>query len=554
MWQLTLVGSATANTSVRPDSITSAGLVRGVRRPLTAAFLAALSVLLLVWTSPDIGLTWDEPTYMEAGTSYASWVTEFASDPAKALSDSAIRAAWDINHEHPPVDKLWSGLVWNAASGVLEDITAHRLGNMLLAGLLVGLVYLMIADDCGDMAGLAAVGAMLTMPRLFFHAHLAALDFPAAAATTAVCYLFWRTCAQSGLRWSIWLGVAYGLASGMKVTALFDIPIVLLLWTVVYQRRIRTVGRLFVMVGVGLLVWLLFWPWLYHDTWQRVIEYIRFMTVDHYVVGQWYRNRFFMPPPWHYPFVITLAVVPLTTTLLAGVGAVAAARRHQALGALLLLGALVPMLLLASGKSQLFDGERLWLPTFPFIAALAGLGFAQLARAIQWAVGRVGRTVWAGPIVATAAVVSLAPQTVAAADLYPHLLSYYSESVGGLIGATQLGLETTYWADTYGQALPYLNTHALPGAMVWVEADDVMLYYQRTGQLRRDLRIASPHGSQGIVKGVEGYAAPFQDADFVVVEYRQSGLDGGLRRLMAERTPAYQVSYRGTPLMEIYEH
>jgi len=40
--------------------------------------------------------------------------------------------------------------------------------------------------------------------------------------------------------------------------------------------------------------------------------------------------------------------------------------------------------------------------------------------------------------------VLFAPHLTITAHMYPHLLSYYSEAVGGLRGATRLGLETTY--------------------------------------------------------------------------------------------------------------
>ena len=73
---------------------------------------------------------------------------------------------------HPPLDKVWSGLAWSAARFALDDLTAHRLGNILLGGALVGMLYHMVATSAGPVAGLAAAAALLTMPRFFFHDQL----------------------------------------------------------------------------------------------------------------------------------------------------------------------------------------------------------------------------------------------------------------------------------------------------------------------------------------------------------------------------------------------
>ncbi len=517
-----------------------------------AVVVAVCTIVVLAASSHDIGLTWDEPIYMEAAESYVGWVAELVSAPADALSTREIVAHWELNHEHPPADKLWSGLVWEGARFVFDDVTAHRLGNILVAGLLAALVYLLVAHDTGWLAGVAAVAALFSMPRLFFHAHLATLDLPAATGIFGVCYLFWRDRARSDFRADLYLGVAYGLAMSTKITALVATPMVLGLWMMLFQRRLRTFARLLVMGIVGVVVAVLLWPWLYHDTVSGIQQYGLFMTVDHYRIAQWYLNRSFDRPPWHYVPVLTLAVVPLTTLLLAGLGVVTAVRSRPAFGWLLIGAAIVPMLFLASGKSDVYDGERLWMPTFPFIAALAGIGFGAIANALQRLARHLRQPRLLGPLVGLAGAVAMLPQLAAAGDLYPHLLSYYSEPVGGLPGANRLGLETTYWSDTYDEVLSYLNANGPPGAMVWAESHDVLLYYQHTGQLRADLRVASHHGAEGIVPGVHGYTAAVTDADFVVIQYRQSGFTREVSEFIRTRTPEYRLLRDGVPLMEVY--
>ena len=85
----------------------------------TALVLAIFTLILLVSTAPKIGLTWDEPAYITAARSYMGWFSELISNPSEALSDEVIDTYWNPNHEHPPVDKIWSGIVWSGARHVL---------------------------------------------------------------------------------------------------------------------------------------------------------------------------------------------------------------------------------------------------------------------------------------------------------------------------------------------------------------------------------------------------------------------------------------------------
>jgi hypothetical protein len=501
-----------------------------------ALIIAAFTVALLLGTAPNIGVTWDEPAYMVAAESYTAWFGVLASDPGFALSAEGIRGHWQVNHEHPPLDKIWSGLVWRLTRPILDDLTAHRLGNMLLAGGLVGLVYWVVARHGGrelagawalhspNGAGLMAAGALLTMPRFFTHAHLAALDVPAAFAMFAT-------------------------------TALF-----------LFRRRLYLLRRLAVMASVGLPLPLLIWPWLYREFVPRALEYLLFLTIDHWEIGQWYLGRFTMPPPWHFPFLIVVAVVPLTLTLLymLGIARTVVDRacpecregNTRAFGGLLVLGALVPMLALAAGGSAVYDNDRMLMSSFPFLAALAGLGYdwivGPLCRWAQRVSGPVGQA--ALPFLLAAAL--LIPHIASAARLYPHLLSYYSEAIGGLPGASRLGLETTYWSETYAEAIPYLNAHAQAGDTVWVQewSHDVMHYYQLRGLLRRDLWINWPaYGSSVFAaQGVRGHPIPLGEADHIVLQYRQTGFEPAVWELIETRIPTYQLSYRGVPLIEVY--
>jgi hypothetical protein len=404
---------------------------------------------------------------------------------------------------------------------------------------------------------MAAIGSLLTMPRFFFHAQLGALDVPATVAMVSVVLLFWRTRRRRGIGWSIVLGLVWGMALATKINALFVMP-ALGLWAIAIERRPMLVGRLVLMGLIGFPFSLLLWPWLYHDGWNRLVEYIAFITVKHWQIGQWYFGRFYLPPPWHFPFVMIVVVVPLALTTLWLAGAVRVVRggRAESLGWLCLFCALISMLALATGKSVVYDNERLAMAAFPFLAALAGRGFVAIAQGMHVLARRSGRDFSREAAAAMLALVCFVPQTVMAGFRYPYLLSYYSASIGGLPGAARLGLEHSYWCQTYVAALPYLNERAPRGALIWIEewSHDVLLYYQKIGRLRSDLRITSGNGAQSVFGSAvtKPINEPIGVADIAIVEYRQGGFGEITPVYIQNRTPAYRLARSGVTLMEIY--
>jgi 4-amino-4-deoxy-L-arabinose transferase-like glycosyltransferase len=526
---------------------------------LIALLLAVLTVLLLVVSAPHIGVVWDEPTYFVAAETYPAWFGELFTRPRQAISQEGIAAYWEFQHEHPPFAKLWAGIVWRGSRYLLDDLTAHRFGNILLSGLLVALLYLFLTREYGRTAGFVGTAALMTMPRFFFHAHLATLDVPVTLMIFAVTYVFWLRRNRPGLQWTLLLGLVWGLGLATKINALFVPPIVLFAWTLLFQRQRYLFIRLALMGVIGSLFFFASWPWLYHDSVNRVLSYLGFLTLDRYTTEQYYFGELYAAPytpvPWHFPFVFTAVVIPFSLFLLAAI-AVFYTMRHKddrAFGGLLILGAFVPLLVFTTPYGQPFDNERLLMPAFPFVAALAGIGFVRIIPLVGQLAESRNIMLRKPQIVSILAAVAFGPHLLLAYDLYPHLLSYYSEAVGGAYGARVLQLETTYWCESYAQTLSYLNTHAPHEAVVWGECHDVLLYYQLQGKLRPDLQIAKRPGSTVAFPGIELTQATYAEADFIVIQYRQSGHYRAMREWVYPREPVYEYKYRRLRLAEVYE-
>jgi 4-amino-4-deoxy-L-arabinose transferase-like glycosyltransferase len=521
----------------------------------SAIFMACVIAIILTITAPTIGLTFDETIYIKAADSNAQWMYMLIKDPVRALKADVIDTYWAYNHQSPPLEKIWSGIVWLVSRHFFNFIVANRLGVILLTAFLVALVYLIIAGSFGTKAGLFASVAMMSLPRFFFHAHLAELDVPVAVASFALTFLFWKTLDRKSWAWPVLWGIAWGLAVATKFNAVL-VQIALLVWVILFRRKWSVFLRLILMCLVAIPTFFLSWPWLYYHTWSRVVDYVNFY-LHHGNLGQWYYGQFYLPPPWHFVFVMLWAVVPLTVMALFLIGIVRGGngKRDGGLAWLMTLCAFVSISPFIFGKNLVYDNERLFMSIFPYLAALAGIGFG-------WLVASLSRHLISGkwaflinPISLVLGIALVTPQVVSMVGLYPHLLSYYSEGVGGLPGATKLGLETTYWGETFVSAIPFINAHAKPGDAIWIEDKAVPLMYQDSGFLRQDVWFMSKYPQS--LSGQEGYGV-FGEADWYVFQYYQtiygpSGEAGYLPlQILSHQTPVFEVSYRGVPLLKIY--
>jgi hypothetical protein len=302
--------------------------------------------------------------------------------------------------------------------------------------------------------------------------------------------------------------------------------------------------------AIGMALFVTMWPWLYHDTANRLLYYVlmasRFKDRPQFYLGQTLPHV-----PWHYPFVITLAVVPVAITTMYMLGIFRVLRQHseaqrREIGRLFLLNALAPLLFAATGLQAAYSGERHFIPAYPYLACLAGIGFGTTFSAMTSAWHRASPA--ADPtrvrlVTACLLALLLLPALWSMARLHPYQLSYYSELVGGLPGATRLGLETTFWCESYQEALPYLDANAQDGASVWAENPFVLRFYQGQGMLRSDLKVV---GGDLVAPTV---------ADYVVAQTRETGYSyvPEIVAIMRQYEPAVTVSREGVAVLHLYE-
>ncbi len=395
-------------------------------------------------------------------------------------------------------------------------------------------------------ASIVSVLILLSMPRLFFHAHLAALDIPGALAYVFTLLLFWHTKHYRAWWIGIIFGVVWGLALATKVNAAFAIP-VLGVWWLCCSRQWYLFGRLLLAGIIAPFVFVGVWPWLWVDTWTRLIDYLNWLTVDHWQIPQWFMGQLYLPPPWYFGVTMVLMVTPLTLLVLGALGLRWANREERSYVLLLAIAAIMPLIALMM-SSVVYDNDRLLMPFFVVWALLATHGVLLVGSWLSYRHPQRQRYMWLVVVV-----LSVMPAMTQMRILWPHLLSYYSESVGGLPGAARLQMDHTYWNESYHSAFRYLDVHAPKDARVWLEpwSLDVPHTYQRAALIRRDIQFGSDGG--GSAWGMPVAQFSHIDADYAVVTHRFAGWTPAIRALVAgNNEPVYVVERHGVVLLEVY--
>ncbi len=482
---------------------------------------AVVAFLLLFLTSGAIGVTWDEPIYNTTAEAAVRWLGLIARGSlTQAFDPFTFGISWGLANEHPPLMRIINGLGWASTRDLLPVPISHRFGALVLAAIAMGVLVVAVARQWGMAGGLFAGAALLTMPRVFFHAHLSALDFPLAA--------FWllatlglHAAVQKPRWWSpLLIGGGLGLALLTKINAVLLIPY-WALWLLLFQRRRWALMAFVFSLPVGLAVLIGGWPWIWKDPIGGLVNWVKFFQV-HFNIGQWFAGNFYVNTPWYAPFVIVAITTPALTLLIAAYGAAygvqkPAGNQTRAWTALHLLGLIATLGYYALPVTSLHDQDRLLLPAFVHLAALAGGGFAMLIRRIRQ------------PLMSFAlAGLLLTPGIIGIARTHPFELSYYNALIGGPAGAHRLGMETVYFASTYGYFLPELNQ--LPaGSTLWVMPNswDVLYYYQIHGLLRSDLVLLRPPGWGSFYDGLGvPYAiGALESADYALIERRQTSFN-----------------------------
>jgi hypothetical protein len=426
-------------------------------RPRWGLWLPAgvLLAVFLLQTLPAIGLK--SPTFDETG------------DIAAGLSYLQTGTVW-LNLQHPPLLKelsavlLWIGGVRlpaeaqqqgrerDAGSALIQANGPDRVMwlarlPLVAVALMLGVVLFMWGRELlGERAALCAVFIYVLDPNIVAHSYLATTDVGFAAFAMLFLFTLWRYLKQPDLKHVVICGVTLGLALASKFSAVFLVPIAVVL-VVAGGRKMADAARDLLLMGLAaLIVVQIFYfspagPFLYKAGMEQVNR-------DHnpnynVFMGGEFDHRFAS-----YFAVTWLLKEPLAATLAAAVGLWFVLRGKDVDRRAKLFLLLPPSVLFLAYTIWADDlGIRYLLPVLPFAFLLGGAGLARMPRA--------------------AAVALAAWMVIAAAGIWPDHLSYFNEAACllrepakvGLDGGSKCGI---YWLDDsnidWGQGYKQLKT------------------------------------------------------------------------------------------------
>lgn len=504
--------------------------VSGASRTRDLAVSLAVAIacaLLLLLTSPPLPIVWDEGDTIE-----------------RAESLTATGEPWPyttLREGHPPLSGILVALGERIAPGWLDPLTRYRFGPCLFFALAAGAMFYRLRRDYALwIVPIVAVGVLLTMPRMFAHAHFATLDGP----LTAAWVLAWATFAPACRRWylSPLLGVALGLTLSAKFTGwLAIVPFVA--WATLYHDR-RAAIALAIGVPVALAVFIAVNPPLWSDpvAGLRTFFELNLNRADHRglnITTQFLGRMYDLdhPLPFYNTLVWTMIVVSPMSLLLAGIGIVATVRRWRTdpTSMLLVLQWATLIIVRATPWAPPHDGIRLFLPSFAFLAALAGVGAGRgLYRETLYSTEKIVAQGWAKVMIG----IVLTMGTVDAVGYFPHGLSFYNRLIGGLRGATRLGMEPTYWWDA-------------------LDSETLQWLARNTGPHEKVAFAAAPPKNLELLKGWGRLARVPSDTGkfrWYVIQRRPSAWQAVDRRLIEHAKPAYQMTFKGVPLLDVYDY
>lgn len=542
------------------------------------------------------GVVWDETRHISNAKARLYSVYSIATGKPQLDMCSIDKLPEDPEDE----DRCWAGrprlsisvagITWGAAmalSGmsldVVSSVAAHRISTLIFTSLCIFFLVLFAFETYGTKAALLSSAALIFIPRFFIHSLYTTLDAPIASMMLIASYFIWK--GTKSRKYAIASGIVFGLALATKVTA-FLLPLAIVPWLLICYRdrilkrikslaagRIEPTPAVFLLASLIIIspvVFLIIWPWLWNDTLPRLLGYVG-LNAAHSVsmnVATFYLGESYIEVPWHYSWVMLLATVPATILFFSILGGIRTLKEGLSMenraSLLLLFGFLLLPLVFTSPLATPHDAMRMYLPTFPFLAMLAGIGGSTLLEFIR------GRRASILALFAVLLMISV-PGAIAISQGTHAAANYYSLVVGGTEGAYERGFEMDYYGESYNDVVLWLNENAPNGSSIFTHAAwNIMETYKygdigqiayRIGQGKHSLdSVASGLGTftfeqAGLLSNDIKLAENEEDSDYYIILNRRSLVERSekIGKYLKNCSPIYTIYSGGVPQAFVYK-
>lgn len=189
----------------------------------------AAALVVLIPTTGDIGLTWDEPAYRHSQVMSAQWWEQVFqartwNEIRELLDPDVLLYYWPYGRYginfHPPLAGQLNLATHALFGSWMKDIPSRRLATVIEFAVTVALGFGFLARRYGILVGLTTAGSLLFLPRLYGQAHLIDTDIPGLLLWGATAIAFWKGVSEpDAVGWRVLVGVLLGLAFVEKMAA-----------------------------------------------------------------------------------------------------------------------------------------------------------------------------------------------------------------------------------------------------------------------------------------------------------------------------------------------
>lgn len=437
----------------------------------------------LFTTISDTGVTYDEPTYfhytLNILNTSKTFHEKFQTTPGS----------------HPVFTYLWTIPFYLLTKNILPITTALRIGTSVFYLLFLCVFYFFIKKHFSTFFAFASTIILIGMPRVFFHSHLLALDFPIMALYFMSAAFFYEAITTQKKRIIFFAGITLGALLATKLTGalLFLALFIFLIYSKKKQNtlntsiQLRTLTLLFFIAGITFTI---FSPHLYENPF-KIFSYPKLYATtqsDIFIFGKSYSA--WHPTAYLYVPLTLLTTINLFPILLALIGIfIFVKNREKPVHIYFLIIFFATLLFFEWPFVLKRNGERYFLMLYPFLALFAGAGANKLATFLTLKIRQRITTFFIDRIIRVLIIIILLSSSIFTLWYsHPFESSYFNAAVGGALGVGNLDIfEVTYWLDELYYTLDWANT--LPKNSIIGVSPYYAPYhwYQEQGMLRKDL-------------------------------------------------------------------
>jgi hypothetical protein len=436
----------------------------------------ALIIGATMWfVSKDYGITGDENFHREYGHHVKNFYLTLGKDTTAITQYGAIDSLM----------RLYGGFYDGSAALIATKVFPKsdewrvRHGwNSILGWTAMVFAGLVVAEIAGWQAAIIALLLMVCSPRFFGESMNNPKDIPLAMGYMISYFFmlrFLKNIDKPSWKFAVGLGLAIGVAMGIRIGGLLLIPYFLLFYGF-YFLQFHKLGELLSPDGFKRIVWpsfkwvllviplayfssLLFWPFGMVKPFTNPMFTLDYMSKFPVNIRILFEGKYLgsTEVPWYYIpkwFMISTPIVVLIGLL----ASFAVIRYYQKAGKLLFIGFLFftlvfPVAYVIYKKSALYDTMRHFFFVYPSMVMLAAIAIDYFINSLP----KVGKYV----VIGATAVLLLLPIRFMVAN-HPNQYVYFNELIGGIKGAYG-NYELDYYMNSVKQCADWIKTQDYKG-------------------------------------------------------------------------------------------